>query len=296
MNFLTALLLGAVQGLTEFFPVSSSGHVAILAQLLGIKNEGGILFDICLHIGTMLAVLVIFRKPVRRLLLSIADIAKDIVFNIRLALDGKKRTEGRAYRRLLTDNYRSLAAMLVMAFIPTALVGAFLESLSEKASAGLLFPGMGLLVTGVVLLVVDNVKEGETALRDMPIRRALYIGAAQGLSVLPGLSRSGMTICSSLLAGMSRKMAVHFSFLLMIPTMIGALIYEIGFKSADGSFSATVLIYGLAGAAVSAFVGYLTIRKMIVMVQKKQLKGFAVYCFVIGIIAMIAYFALGERA
>ena len=293
MIFLRALLYGIAQGLTEFLPISSSGHLAILHRLLPIGLADELLFDIALHVGSISAVILALRADIGKLMRAYVAIAGDLFYNLRLYIRSEGGSEKSAYRKILRTDFRYLAVMIVTALIPTALLGALLESFVKKASMTLLFPGMGLLFTGIVLIVVDRVDQGDRPPREVSLKKTFAIGVAQGLSVIPGLSRSGMTICSSLLCGMNRRIAVRFSFLLAIPTMIGALVYEIGVSTGEGSFSALSLGCGVIGALAAAIVGTLAIRKTYDLVVKRQLKYFAYYCFVIGGLAMAGHFLIG---
>jgi undecaprenyl-diphosphatase len=294
MNFWKAIFLGVLQGLTEFFPVSSSGHLAIAEQLLKITADGGLLFDVLLHAGTLAAVIVAFRRDILRLIVETVRIVKDLFFNLRQLFHFLKTQEEASYRRILTGNYRKLAVMIMTATVPTAIIGALLQKAATAASLKLIYPGMGLLITGIILLVVDRTDSGNKIPKDVPLWQAFLIGVIQGLAVFPGVSRSGATICSGLLCGLSRRLAVRFSFLLSIPAVIGAMIFELASAGSDGSFTWGIFGYGLMGGIMAGAVGYFCVKKMLVLVQKKKLRYFAYYCFAIGVIAMVGYFALGE--
>jgi len=293
MIWLKALIYGAVQGLTEFFPISSSGHLAILHKLFPIETADAVLFDICLHIGTLAAVIWFFRRDVAKLILAAVRIVRDLLYNLGVYIRSEGGGDKSAYRHILRTNYRYLAVLILTASVPTAVIGALLESFVQQASETLIIPGMGLLFTGIVLIVVDRVEQGSKPPREVPLSRGIPIGLAQGFSVIPGLSRAGMTICSSLLCGMNRAVAVRFSFMLAITTMIGALSYEIGAETGRGTFEAGSLAYGAIGAIAALLTGLLAIRRTFEIVRKRQLKYFAYYCFAVGVLAMIGYFAIG---
>ena len=288
---LKAILLGIVQGLSEFFPVSSSGHLVLFSRLLDIRMDDELLFSICLHIGTLAAVIAFFRKDMIRLLGSLLGMIRDGLFNLTQAFHFRKYPEQAVYRKILSSSFRRLTVLLMLSCIPTMILGFWLEGLAEKASTNLLAPGMGFWVTGIVLMVVDKVAAGSMTPRELAYRRALLIGCAQGISVLPGISRSGVTICASLLCGMNRKLAVRYSFILSVPTMLGALIFECGVGYGGKGFSASTLGYGFLGAAAAGLVAYFTIRKMLKIVRMKQLSYFSYYCFAVGAAAMIGYYA-----
>lgn len=287
-----ALILGLVQGLSEFFPVSSSGHLALFSQLFSVKMPDELLFDVCLHIGTVIAVIAVFRKDILRILSALYGMTRDVLYNAAEYFRCIGMPEKAVYRKILSGNYRQLTVMLFFSCIPTGIMGFFLEAAAQKASHSLLMPGMGFLITGVVLLVVDKVAVRNLVPREVPLRNALLIGLAQGVAVMPGISRSGITICASLLCGMNRKMAVRYSFLLSVPTMIGALIFEIGAGYAVSGNVMTTLGYGLLGGAAAGLTAYFTIRRMLKIVRRKKLYYFSYYCFAVGIAAMAGYFKL----
>ena len=294
IDVIKALFLGIVQGLTEFFPVSSSGHLALFAQLLNIKMADELLFSICLHIGTLAAVVLVFRKDLFRMLAAAVGMYRDIIHNLSIYLHNTGSLEKAHYRRILSTNYRQLTAMILLSCIPTGIMGFLLEGAAQKASSSLLMPGMFFFMTGIVLLVVDKVADRNLTPKEVPMKNALLIGLAQGAAVMPGLSRSGMTICASLLCGMSRKLAVRYSFILSVPTMIGALIFECGVGYGGEGQSLMSLMYGLIGALSAGIISYFTIRKMLQIVRKKQLYYFSYYCFAIGIVTVIGYFYLNK--
>ncbi len=289
MSILQSILLGIVQGLTEFLPVSSSGHLAIIQNLFGIETEGGILFDVLLHVGTLVAIFVAFRTDIQRLLLEGCSILYDVYCNIRTFIHNKKNGSNEAYKRIIHNNYRKFVMLIVVATIPTGMLGFVSRHLVEAAGGNLLAPGIGLLITGILLLVVDFTRSGKKIPRDATYANAMWIGICQGLAVFPGISRSGMTIASSLLFGFNRKFAVKFSFLMSVPAILGAAILEI---SQIGGSELTWGLGGiyLVGAIVAGIVGYFAIKFMIVVVQRKKFRYFAYYCFLIGVISIVANF------
>lgn len=292
MSVLEAILLGIVQGLTEFLPVSSSGHLAIFEQLLVVDTSGGILFDVLLHFGTLGAVVLVFRKDLVRLVLETIRIIHDLWYNLVTLFHNLRDGEERRYRKIIDNNYRKFVVMILAATLPTAVIGYLMRGVAAAVSATLLFPALGLLITGVLLLVVDYVETGKKIPKDVPIWNAFIIGACQGIAAFPGISRSGTTITACLLCGFNRKFAVKFSFIMSIPAIIGAMILEI--KGAVGSPAVTgsFVLCSMAGMIVAGVVGFLAIKTMLSMVQKKKLRVFAYYCFIVGIAAIVGSFLL----
>lgn len=292
MSFWEAIFMGLIQGLTEFLPVSSSGHLTILGSLLHINTDTGVLFEVMLHMGTLLAVFFAFQADIRRMFVEFFRIAADLIYNGKALFYNKlHENDERRYKKVLHNNYRRLLAMILVSTVPTGIIGYCFRGLVEAASASLLAAGLGLLITAVLLLVVDYWRYGKKIPKDITVKQALALGVCQGIGIFPGISRSGITITAGLLCGFGRKFAVRYSFLMSVPAIIGAMILELG------EFTAPAMTLGLgvsytAGMAVSAVVGYFCIRAMLVLIQKKRFKIFAGYCLIVGIAAIICNFAL----
>lgn len=290
MTFGQSLLMGLVQGLTEFLPVSSSGHLAILKNLLDIELETGILFDVMLHLGTLLAIFVAFFRDIKKLIVEGVGILLDCLSNLLIFF---KRLGGadRDYIRVIRTNYRKFVMLVLVATIPTGVIGYVSRDLVEIAGAGILVPGICLIITGVLLLVADAVGGGRKVPKDVSYTNGFLIGICQGIATLPGISRSGTTISACLLSGFDRRFAVKFSFIMSIPAVIGAGILE--FKDFDSTMlkSGEMTMY-LAGALVAAVVGYICIKTMLVVVKKKKFKYFSIYCFLVGILAIVGSFVM----
>jgi undecaprenyl-diphosphatase len=217
MTAFHAIILGVVQGLTEFLPISSSGHLVVFQQLLGLV-EPGIAFEISVHLGTLAAVLIFFRKDI----LEVNDAA---VAGIRLAIAGKG-----GFSQLYVDNPGFRMAMLLAAgSVPTAIIGILLQTHSDRlftsislAGAMLIVTGLILVLTGLLLWLTRRVGAKGSGMSGFTLGIALIIGIVQGLAIIPGISRSGSTIATGLLFGLDRRTAGSFSFMLSIPAIIGA--------------------------------------------------------------------------
>lgn len=289
MSILQSVFLGLVQGITEFLPVSSSGHLAILRNLLGIKADGGLLFDVLLHVGTLAAIICVFRRDISRMLAESVLMCRDIFYNLRMYVHNRREQDARRYRKIVHNNYRKFVVQVLVSTIPTAIIGYTARDLVGIASQTLIAPGVCLILTAGLLLVADVTETGRRIPKDVSYTNVFMIGVAQGLSTLPGLSRSGTTISACLMSGFDKRFAVRYSFIMSIPAIAGAAFLEIGEAAASHVSWPQVLIY-LAGAVVSGIVGYFSIKKMLVVVRKKKFKGFAVYCLILGIIAITGYF------
>ena len=293
MSLLEAIILGFIQGVTEFLPVSSSGHLAIFKNFFGLK-EAGIAFDILLHVGTLVAVFVCFWKDIWELIVNGVGIIVDACKNIGvffMNLFGGSKSGKKPYHKVISTPYRRYVMLVIIATIPTGIMGILLKDTIEKVSMTLIVPGICLLMTSIILLIADNAKDGKENEGNVSYKKAGFVGICQGFATLPGISRSGTTITACLLAGMDRAFAVKFSFIVSIPTILGAAILDVPdmFKE---SISGTEMVNYIVGVVVSALVGYICIKTMLKVVRKKKFKGFAAYCAIMGLIAVIGFFVI----
>lgn len=292
MSFLQAILMGILQGILEFLPVSSSGHIVLLENVSGIAIGEGLLFETLIHIGTLAAVIFAFKKELKQLVLDVIRILLDIVDNAKIWYLNKRMPEKeQRYKKLFQTNYRRLFLLLFVSMAVTSAVGLLMKGFSEKAAGSLLASGIGFFITGVVLLVADCIKPGNRIPKDVALWQAAVIGAFQGAAVFPGISRMGITIAVCLLLGFNRKFSVIYSFLLSVPAVAGAVLVEL-VNSSGANFTGTLILEYFLGIVFAALAGFLCIRFMQRVLLKKRLRGFAYYCFFIGIAAIISYFAV----
>ncbi len=270
MSWLESLLLGIIQGLTEFLPVSSSGHLTILSNLFGLSGEENLTTTVVLHIATVLSTLFILWK-------EIVWIFKDIF----------SKQDWKTYEGL--NEGTKFAINILISMIPVAVVGfLFKDKVEEIFGSGLLIVGIMLLVTATLLtfsyFAKPRPKENISKLH------AFIIGVGQAIAVLPGLSRSGTTIATGLLLGNKKEKLAQFSFLMVIPPVIGEAlldvmdIAEVGFDTAMNGISAFSLLVGFLAAFIT---GCFACKWMINIVKKGKLIWFAVYCAIVGLIAII---------
>lgn len=258
MNWIEAVILGIVQGLTEFLPISSSGHLEIGKALLGTNPEGSLTFTVVVHGATVLSIIVVFRKDLYRL-------AADFF-----------RFQWNESTRYITK--------LVVSMIPVVILGLLFEEQIERFFTGnLVFVGAMLLVTALLLLFSHYVRSRE---KQISLPRALVIGVAQALAVLPGISRSGATISTGLMLGGKREEVTRFSFLMVLLPIIGANAKDMMDHSAS-AFSGLDLLPLLAGAVAAFLSGLFACTWMIRIVNRGRLVYFAFYCIVIGLAAIL---------
>ena len=288
MTFIQSVFLGIIQGITEFLPVSSSGHLSILRNLFGIRTDGGLLFDVMVHLGTVIAICVVFRRDVLRMIGETIRMVSDIWANGSVLIHNKKEKDARRYKKILHNNYRRFVVMVLCATIPTAVIGYAARDLVTLASDSLLAPGIGLILTAVFLIIADVSENGKKIPKDISFTNSFLVGIAQGISTLPGLSRSGTTIAACLISGYDKRFAVKYSFIMAIPAILGAACLEIGQVFSSRISLSQFFVY-LAGALTAGVVGYFSCRKMLTIVRKKKFRGFAVYCLILGSISIIGY-------
>ena len=279
MEVLKVIIMGLIQGLTEFLPISSSGHLAIFGNMLGWQDSG-ILFEVLLHVGTLAAVFAAFYK-------DIADLIKEgflLVGRFFLALAGKIKC-----RQVLNNDKKYFVCYILLSMLPTAALGLLLKKTIEEAYTGTLIPGIGLLVTGAILLYTLKVPAGKKGEKEMTFGDALLIGTAQGIATLPGVSRSGSTIVTARVRGLTPELAVRFSFIMSIPAILGAAVLQIHDGAAESLSAGTLGLY-LLGAAVAAVSGFLCIKWLLGIIRKGKLYYFAYYCFGMGVLAIILNF------
>ena len=278
MTFIQAILLGVLQGLTEFLPVSSSGHLAIIQYLFHVDTGSGMLFDVLLHIGTLAAICVTFYKDIWCLIKEFFGMIADCFRKI-----------GDHDIIILNSSYRKFCLMIIVSTIPTGILGFVGKDLVEMASASLLVPGLCLMLTSILLFIADRIGDGRKGIKSATFLNAFEIGMVQGVATLPGLSRSGSTITACLMCGFKKEFAVKYSFIMSIPAVLGAAILEI--KDAAGTpLGDGMLAKYIVGMIVAAVVGYVAIKTMIVVVKKKKYIIFSVYCMAVGILAVCGYF------
>ena len=285
MTLLEAILLGLIQGVTEFLPVSSSGHLAIFQYIFNVNTDTGMLFEVMLHLGTLLAVCIVFFKDIKHLFVEGIGILMDVISNLKVRMGRSKAKK----RRIVTNAYRKFVLLILVTTIPTGIMGIVINNYMEAATASLLVPGMCLIVNAIVLLVVGSLPGGKKKVKRASYKDAAMIGIAQGLAVLPGISRSGSTISACLGLRFDRNFAVKYSFIASLPAIIGANILELRHLG-DAMSSGDPFFYYIIGMIVAGVSGYICIRVMMHVVSEKKFNYFAYYCAAVGIISLIFHF------
>lgn len=271
MEPLQAIFLGIIQGLTEFLPISSSGHLILFQNLLGFK-EPELLFDISLHVGTLFAICIVFSQEIKNIFMTL------------IHLPGLAKSAG-GYKSLYEGNMQVRIAVLIVAgTLPTALLGILFHKVSDQIFGTVWIVGSMLLVTGTLLWFTRNLSPTGRSVGSVTAKDALLIGIAQGLAILPGISRSGSTISIALFLGVDREVAGRYSFLLSIPAILGALILGFDPSISRTSISAKVIFMGTISAAI---IGYISLKILLHIVKRGKLYYFAPYCWLLGFAALI---------
>jgi undecaprenyl-diphosphatase len=279
MEILKSALYGIVQGLTEFLPVSSSGHLAIMKNWIGLDFDDKILFILILHLGSLLAVFMIYRKDIKELFICF------IILIIKIFTGRFK------YRRLSPGE--RFVIMLFLATLPL-IIGALIEGSIEVLADITWIIGVFLMINAVVLFVSDRIPAGDLTEKTATPKNALFVGLCQLIAVVPGISRSGATITGGLLSGFDRRFAVKFSFIMSIPAILGASIFKIadyaGYISdpaSEAQFTFTMFMSCVIGFAFAFFTGLIAIYLVNIIARKKNFTYFAIYCFMMGLVAFI---------
>ena len=260
MGLLEAIILGIVQGLTEFLPVSSSGHIEIAKVLLGSSQEQSLLMTIVLHAATALSTIFVFREDIKEIIRGLLQFTWNKEFQFSLKV--------------------------ILSMVPATLIGLFFENEIELLFSGeILLVGCMLLVTGLLLFLADKAKNTN---QNVNFFHALIIGVSQAIAILPGVSRSGATISTSVLLGIDREKAARFSFLMVVPLILGKMGKDI--ISGDILIESATLMPLITGFTAAFITGLFACKWMIQLVKKSKLKYFSFYCFLVGTVSIISIF------
>ena len=273
MEFVKAIFMGILQGITEFLPVSSSGHLSLFQNFFGAEAPDN-LFNVLLHFATLLAVCVVYRRDIYEMITEFFLGIRDLV--------------SPGARKGRVPPARRLVVMVILGTIPLFLVLPF-KSKIEALGGSTLFIGCALLVTGLLLFASDRFARQQKTERTMTVLDALLVGCGQALAVVPGLSRSGTTITAGVAVGLDRPFAVRYSFLLSLPAVLGATLLEVIDVAKEGIDTALIPQY-LVGMIVAAVSGYFAISLVKLLADKGKFGAFAYYCWAVGILTIVLTF------
>lgn len=267
MNIEQTVLLGFIQGLTEFLPISSSGHLVIFQHIIGLRNPE-LLLDIALHVGTLLAVLVFFWDDIRIMITESTGFISSVL------------RERKLIDHIQGSPHAALGFWILVGMIPTALLGVVFNFFFQEMFGSTPLVGFMLMATGSILAASHLIPDSFTKKKEVGLISVMAVGLAQGAAIIPGISRSGATIVCGLFCGLDRDLAGRFSFLLSIPAIIGASVL----KFDVGEITEIGLVPFLAGILVSFLVGLVALKITMGMVRRGKLYYFSPYCFLAGIL------------
>lgn len=281
MGYVSAILMGALQGVAEFLPISSSGHLALFQRFFSMENyeETQMFFTVLLHLGTLLSVFVYYWHDII-----------DMIREFFLAIGDLLHARQRRGRPAPTPPARQLVLLIVVSILPLFLILPVKDAI-EAAMSNAAIVSLALIVTGCILYLSDRMAKGRKTARTATVADALLVGCAQAVGTLPGISRSGVTISAGLLRGFDRTFAVRFSFLMSLPAVLGANILTLKDAVEAGIDLAQLPVY-IAGTLVAAVVGYFAIHLVNLLSDKGKFGAFAWYCWAVGLISLAANFLL----
>jgi undecaprenyl-diphosphatase len=273
MNLFSSILFGIIQGLTEFLPVSSSGHLALFQNILGLENiDELVAFNVLLHLGTLVAVFIAYWRDILPLIPAFFTMLGKV-------FKGKFKFSEYSYNE-------RFVILIIIATLPL-FAAVLIEDYLAFIAGYLFIIGAILVFNGLVLFLSDKMASGKITINEMSPKKALIVGCCQAVAaLLPGLSRSGSTITGGLLSGFDRQSAVKFSFIMSLPAIAGACVLKLPDLFTSATDGKQMLIY-MVGAVVAAIVGLLAINLLKYISKKTTFKGFSYYCFTVGIIAMV---------
>ena len=272
MSYFEAIILGLVQGLAEFLPISSSGHLALLQYFFQINGENVLMFAVMMHVGTLISVFICYWKDIWELIVELCLTIKDIVTGKGLRLNERP--------------VRKLGVMIIVATIPTGVIGILFNDIFESFYLSLVAIGTGFIITGVLMFLAERISSANRGIEQMNFRNAIFIGILQGIAICPGISRSGSTLVGGLTTGLKREFAVKFAFLISIPSILGSVVLELPDAIKTGLEPGLLgpIVVGMAVAAVS---GFIAIKGMIKIVSDKKLSYFSYYVWILGALTLV---------
>ena len=272
MNIFEAIMQGIIQGLTEFLPVSSSGHLSLYQHFTGNSGEGALLFSAVLHLGTLAAVFTAFRKTIWELIKELGFMIKDIF-------------TGKFKWKEMNPPRRAIIMMIIslLMLIPFYIFKDFFEGVSEDSD--IIVEGICFLYTATILFLSDRCVKGNKKFGDITVKNAVTVGAFQGVALLPGVSRSGSTISGGLFCGFERETAVQYSFILGIPAILGGCLLQVKDAVDQKAMDIEPLNFAV-GFIVSAIVGICAIKMVNWLVKSDKFKIFAVYTLILGVVVI----------
>ncbi len=271
MTLIQAIILGIFQGIAEFLPISSSGHLVLLQHFFNIK-EGNLFFTEMLHFGTLISIIIVYFNDVVKIIVEFFKLIGSIIKN--------KKVKP-------LNIYQKLGLLIIVGSIPTAIIGLLFEDFFEKLYSSVLPIGIAFLITGVLLWIAENKAYENKDIKNMTFLDSIIIGTFQGVAIIPGISRSGSTIVAALMRGLNRSLATEYSFLLALPATFGAGllgIVKVIKSGSEVSFTMPLLI----GMLLSTIVGIFSIKILVKVLKKNKLHYFSYYLWIVGLLTILS--------
>lgn len=280
MNIFMAILLGIVQGVTEFLPISSSGHLVIFQEIFGLNDleESHLLFDIMLHVGTVISICLVYRKDFYQLIKAFFEMLLEIP-------KGKVDIHASVHRKMIL--------LIIVATIPAVLVGVMFKGFIEEMFKSIQLVGVMLLITGLFLWLTNKIVLGKKEEQTTKYKNAFVVGIFQSFAMMPGISRSGSTIVGGLLVGLKKEFAVKLSFFMLVPATLGAAVLHIPDVMRQGFKSSEINLY-LVGTVVAAITGFFAIKILIKILNQGKLYLFSYYCWAVAAAIFVHSWVMGS--
>ena len=290
---LKAGLLGILQGIFEFLPVSSAGHLMLFYTLLHMKTASPIAFLSAAHLGSLMAICFLFQKELLHITAELMQIPGKLKANTKNYIEQLKNGVREPYHPLFTSNYGRLAMLCTVGNVPTVILGIFFRQMADELSTNILAVGMGFLITAIFLLVAGVIQQGTKTPQDLVWWQILLLGVCQGGAVFPGVSRFALVLCLLILFGQTRKSSVLCAVLMQVPVLFGAFVYTVRdlFTGEDIVMTAAAMLLCIV---LSALTGCFLIRTMLKRIHKRSLISFSLYCVLLALICIACHLYLAK--
>lgn len=290
---LKAVLLGILQGIFEFLPVSSAGHVMLFYTLLHMKTASPVAFLSAAHLGSLVAICFLFQRELKHVAAELLQIPGRLRLNFRRYVEQLKNGVREPYHPMFTSNYGRLAMLCTVGNIPTVLLGIFFRQMADELAGNILAVGMGFLVTAIFLLVAGVMPQGTKTPQDLVWWQMLLLGLCQGVAVFPGVSRFALALCLLVFFGQNRKSSVLCAVLMQVPVLLGAFLYTVR-DLFSGKDTAVTVVSAVLCIVFSALTGCLVIRTMLKHVHKRRLLSFSLYCVLLALICIACHLVMAK--
>lgn len=285
MTIIKAIFLGLIHGITEILPVGSQGHIIIFNKIFN-NSKIELCYDIMLHIAILVAIIIAFREDMVNMVMEFADMCKRIFANSLIFIAKKRGDTKHKYVKVIDSSYKKLLIMVFISFVPTMLLVILGQGIAKLCSGAIWIVGICFIINGIMLFLMDRHPESLDRIKDVPYSSGILVGMAQGVSVVPGISRTAATISMGVFLGFNKKLAVKYSFIMSVPAIIGQIIYKLIIAEGKG-LTLSLLPGYIIGMIIAGVVGFFAIKIMLKLILRKKYLGFAIYCGVIGIVAIL---------